>query len=340
MSDAPPMLLVTGATGFAMTHVLRDWLVHHPAGEAVCVDRAAPAPVVQDFLASVAERVVHRLGDVRDEALWNALGQRWRFTHIVHGAVVTSINRLARDPQGNPDLAGAIPALEANILGTARALAFAARQPALRRFVYVSSDAIHGGRPSPGDEDECAQPANLYGISKHAAELLCHQAARQFGVPALAVRPCSVYGELDRDTGARHVTSVPGTLLRVALAGEEMRLAGLDAVGNYIHAGDVASAIIALLDCERPRHAVYNVALPHTTSLRELAGLVTGLVAGARWREVAPQAAHLALRVEHDIDTRPAVCDLSRLVADCGWRPRPLAKGLAVYRDWLRRYPT
>ena len=337
MSDDPPTLLVTGGTGFAMTHVLRHWLERHPAGVAVCVDREPPATVVQRFLEPVARRVVHRRGDVRDEALWNALGQHARFTHIVHGAVVTSINRLAHDEHGKPDLAGAIPALEVNILGTARALAFAARQPALDRFVYVSSDSIHGGRPSPGDEDECAAPANLYGISKHAAELLSHQAARQFGLPTLAVRPCSVYGELDRDTGARHVTSVPGTLLRVALAGEEMRLCGLDAVGNYIHAGDVASAIVALLDCRQPRHRAYNVAMPHTTTLREMAGLVTELVPGARWREVAPEAAHLAMRVEHEIDTRPAVCDLSRLATDCNWRPRPLAEGMAVYRDWLRR---
>jgi UDP-glucose 4-epimerase len=335
----PPVLLVTGATGLVMSHVTRVWLERNPEGQAVAVDLAPLDPVVEAFFAPVADRLHLRQGDVRDEALWRAVEQDFPVTHAVHGAVVTSINRLTRRDDGSVDLAVALPALETNILGTARALAWAGRQAGLSRFVYVSSGSVYAAEgPSPLPEDGYVEPGGLYAISKYTSELYTAQAAAQFGLPAVSVRLSGVYGPLDRDTGARDVTSVPGTLLRAALAGEEIALAGLDVAGDYIHAGDVGAATAALLDCEAPRHAVYNIAHGEAVSLRGLAELVAELVPGARWREATPAEAGLALDPVPS-SGRWGAYDIARLAADCGWRPRPLDEALADYRDWLAAQP-
>jgi UDP-glucose 4-epimerase len=209
----------------------------------------------------------------------------------------------------------------------------------LARCIVVSSGSVYGPTGlSPLPEAGAIEPDGLYGITKYVGELFAAQAARQFGLSAVAVRLSSVYGPLDRDTGVRAVTSVPGTLLRAALAGEELRLSGLDALGDYIQAGDVGRAISALLDCPAPRHPVYNIACGETASLRELADLVARLVPGATWRETGPDEAHLALDT-HLPGGRWGAYDISRLSEDCGWRPRPLELALGEYRDWLEAHP-
>ncbi len=334
-----PVLVVTGATGLVMSHAVRAWLEAHPEGRAIAVDLGPPDAVVTDFVAPVSARLELRQGDVRDADLWDAIGRDAAVSHVVHGAAVTSINRLTRRDDGSADMAGALPALDVNIMGTARALAWAARQPSLKRCIVVSSGSVYGPTgPSPLPEAGAVEPDGLYGISKYVGELFTGQAARQFRLPAVAVRLSSVYGPLDRDTGVRAVTSVPGTLLRAALAGEELRLSGLDALGDYIQAGDVGRAISALLDCPALSHPVYNIAYGKTASLRELAELVARLVPRARWRETGPEGAHLALET-HPPGGRWGAYDISRIAGDCGWRPRPLEEALGEYRDWLAGHP-
>jgi UDP-glucose 4-epimerase len=334
-----PLLLVTGATGLVMSHVVRVWLETHPDGRAVAVDLALPDAVVSDFFAPVAARLEMRPGDVRDAAFWDRLGQDFQVSHMVHGAAVTSVKRMTVRDDGSADMAGARPALDVNIMGTLQALAWAARQPSLTRCVVVSSGSVYAHEgPSPLSEDGAIDPDGLYGVSKYVGELLAAQAAQRFGLAAVAVRLSSVYGPLDRDTGVRDVTSVPGTLLRAAMAGEEMRLSGLDALGDYIQAGDVGRAIAALLDAPSLGHAVYNIAYGESASLEDLADLVSDLVPGARWRESEPGDAHLALE-SHPAGGRWGAYDISRIAADCGWRPRPLAAALGEYRDWLAAHP-
>lgn len=338
MADGP-VLLATGATGLVMSHVARVWLEAHPDGRAVAVDVKPPDDVVSAFFAPVSQRLELRPGDIRDGDLWDAIARDFAVSHLVHGAAVTSINRLTLQEGGSADMAGALPALDVNVMGTARALAWAARQPSLKRCITVSSGSVYASEgPSPLPEDGAVEPDGLYGISKYAGELFTAQATQQFRLPAAAVRLSGVYGPLDRDTGVRDVTSVPGTLLRRALAGEELRLSGLDARGDYIQAGDAGRAVSALLDCPAVRQPVYNIAYGETVSLRKLAELVSSLVPGATWREVEPEDAHLALE-SHPLGGRWGAYDTSRIRDDCGWRPRPLDVAMAEYRDWLKTHP-
>lgn len=334
-----PVLLATGATGLVVSHVTRVWLEANPEGRAVGFDLAAPDPVVDAFFAPVADRLTLRKGDILDAGLWDSLARDFAVTEVVHGAAVTSIDRLTRQADGSMDMTGALPALEANIMGTARALAWAGRQTSLRRFVTISSGSVYAAEgPSPLPEDGHVAPEGLYPISKFTGEQLTAQAARQFGLPALCVRLSGVYGPLDRETGTRAVTTAPYLLLRAALDGRAPRLAGLDETGDTIHAGDVARAITALLAGPPPRHAVYNIALGHAVSLRDLADLVARLVPGATWREAPPAEADLALD-PHPPAGRWGPYDIARLTAERNWRPRPLADAMAEYRDWLTVQP-
>ena len=326
------MLLVTGGCGLAMSHVARLWLERHPQARALVLDQAPPDPVVEAFFAPVAGRLAFRQGDIRDPDLWPSLPPA---SHVVHGAAVTSILRLTE----SGGLAGALPALEANIMGTAKLLAWAARQSGLRRLVTVSSGSVYGDQgPAPLPEEGFLAPEGLYPISKYVGELLTDEAARGFGLPAVTVRLSGVYGPLDRETASRAVKSLPYRVMHGALAGRELRVAGLGAVGDYISAGDVGRAVCALLACEAPRHRVYNIAYGATVTFGELLALVRDLVPGARFCEVPPEQAEV-VGDPTQARGRWGAYDISRMAEDCGWRPRPLGQALAAYRDWLRAQP-
>jgi UDP-glucose 4-epimerase len=334
-----PCLLVTGASGLVMSHLVRRWLESDPQARAIALDLDPPDGVVKAFFEPVAERLAFHRGDVGGAGLWRGLEGADAITHMVHGAAVTSIERLTRLPDGGRDMTGAVGALETNIIGTARALAWAGRQKELVRMITVSSGSVYDGDgPEPLPEDGYVAPEGLYPLTKYMGELLTDEAARSFGLPACSVRLSGVYGPLDRETGTRAVKSVPFTLLRRALDGEEVRVAGLEAVGDYIHAGDVADALRALLACPAPRHRVYNIALGETWSLGELLRLVEAQVPGMRWRETPAGEADLALDPALT-GGRWGAYDISRLSADTGWHPRPLADAFVDYGAWLRRHP-
>jgi nucleoside-diphosphate-sugar epimerase len=81
-----------------------------------------------------------------------------------------------------------------NVEGT-RNLAQACRQAPIRRFVHFSSTAAMGLiRRSPIDETVPCQPATPYQRSKWESEQVVLQAYQEYGLPAVVLRPCMVYG--------------------------------------------------------------------------------------------------------------------------------------------------
>lgn len=194
----------------------------------------------------------------------------------------------------------------------------------------------HSASPLP--EDGSVNPSGLYAISKFVGEMLTNQAVADTCLPALSVRLSGVFGPLDRTTPSRDIHCAPKQILHLLRDGAEIRVSGLDAVGDYIHAGDIAHGIAGLLTCARPRHPVYNIALGEFVTLRELLAAIAKINPSLRFRETPAAEADL---VGNPSQThgRWGAYDISRMIADTGWRPRPLATALQDYADWLDNHP-
>jgi UDP-glucose 4-epimerase len=212
--------------------------------------------------------------------------------------------------------------------------------PGLARFIYVSSGAVykHHGPDRPGEplpEDGYVMPRRLYGISKLTSELIAERYGDLFGLSTASVRPSSVYGPMDRVTASRNMHHIPHRIARLALDGaKRVRVNTLEAVGDYIHAEDVADAIISLLRAPHLRYSAYNVACGATASIREIVAWVAEKVPGFCAEIVAPEQA--------DIVQNPALSDgmwgaydVARIGAETGWKPRPMRTALHAYMDWL-----
>jgi UDP-glucose 4-epimerase len=225
-------------------------------------------------------------------------------------------------------------------MGTVAMLDWARTLPDFKRFIYVSSGAVykHHGPDRPGEplpEDGYVMPRRLYGISKLASELIAERYGDLFGLSTASVRPSSVYGPMDRVTASRNMHHVPHRIARLALDGAgRVRVNTLDAVGDYVHAEDVARAIVSLLHAPRLRYGSYNVACGATASIGDMVGWVAEKVPGFHAEIVPPEQADI-LQDPTLRDGMWGAYDVSRLTGETGWKPRPMREALHAYMDWL-----
>ena len=336
------MLLVTGGGGFVMAHVARRWLLSDPAATVVVLDRSPMDATVSAFLESELPRVTWIQADVTD--ISNALDARLQSSieYVVHGAAVTSIDRLmhAAGP-GRPGLDGARPSIATNVDGTVAALALAARLPKLRRLVNVSSGAVYASHSPPGiavPEDGHVVPEGLYAITKFAGELFCQLGARDLGLPCTSVRLSGVFGPMDRETTDRVIRCAPNVTAHAAVRGQPLTVRSLEAVSDFIHADDVGDAIIGLLKADSVRFPVYNIGAGETATIGDLIDFTRELYPEFEVREVLNAPSDVATHVAYDASQRTGrwgAYDIGRIESDTGWRPTPLRESYGRYLRWL-----
>jgi UDP-glucose 4-epimerase len=334
-------LLVTGGTGFVMSVLARQWLEGYPGERVVVLDSAAPDEAARRYFAPVLNRLKVVVADIRDPDSWRAELDASGITYIVHGATVTPISRgsaneAAREPEAEQP--GRI--IDVNVMGTVAILDWARAHPDLRRFIYVSSGSVykHHGPDRPGEplpEDGYVMPRRLYGVSKLASELITERYGDLFGLSTTSVRLSSVYGTMDRATASRNFRHVPNRIAHMAVEGvSRVRVNSLEAVGDYIHAEDVARGIDSLLRAPSLRHSVYNIATGVTSTTADLVQWAAERVPGFH-AEVVPAAEADILQNESLCDGMWGAYDIARIQAQTGWRPRPVREAFQAYVDWV-----
>jgi UDP-glucose 4-epimerase len=172
MTDARPVVLVTGAGGFVGRH-----LVPVLAGEGWRVRRA-----VRTSSGSDGEVLIGSIGPATD----------WRAALAGVEAVVHLAARVHHP--GEEDAGELYRAV--NTEGTLQ-LARCAAAAGVRRFVHVSTILVNGsstdGR-APFREDDIPAPRGVYGNSKAAAEAGLRQLAETVDMRIAVIRPPLIYG--------------------------------------------------------------------------------------------------------------------------------------------------
>ncbi len=317
-------VLITGANGFLGSHVAERLSAHDGVELRLMLRRSS----LLDFLDGLGYERVD--GDLRDDA---------------------SLTDAARGVDTVIHLAGLVSALtearyhEVNARGT-EALVGAAKAAGVQRFVYVSSLAALGPSRDGVTLPATPNPVSGYGRSKLAGE---HAAlAEKDAMSVVVVRPPAVYGERDRALLPFYRIAKLGF---VPVYGDGLRRL------SFIHAHDVADAIIAAALADGLSGAVYTVCdgrthtwrslveaygkaagrrlriLPVPTPLFALGGYAGGL---AQWliRKPVPLSSE---EISHM--RAPAwLADNDAINHDLGWQPRiDIEQGLAQAYRWYRQ---
>ena len=212
-------VLVTGANGF-VGGALLEALRSDGVSVRAAVRTADRRPAGEEFVA------VGDVGPATD----------WRAALAGVGAVIHLAGRAHVMAPGDD---GAFDRVNAG--GTA-ALARAAAEAGVRRFVFLSTVGVHGLR-SPGDrpltEDSPLSPVGPYAQSKRSAEESLRDIARAAGMEWVVLRPPLVYGPGAPGNFAR--------LLRWARSGLPVPLGSLRARRSFVYVGNLASALVRAL---------------------------------------------------------------------------------------------
>jgi nucleoside-diphosphate-sugar epimerase len=185
------------------------------------------------------------------------------------------------------------PYVQHNVLATQRLLE-ACRSHPLRKFVFASSSSVYGDAIAyPLSEDSATLPISPYGVTKLAAEHLCHTYRVAHGLPMAAMRLFTVYGPRQRPDMAF------SRLIECALDGTTFELRGDgEQVRDCTFVGDVVSAMRAAAESEWT--GVANVGGGSPASMNDVIELVSNLCGPVSVRRAAHAAGDVK-RTEADI---------------------------------------
>jgi UDP-glucose 4-epimerase len=194
----------------------------------------------------------------------------------------------------------------------------------IERLVYASSSSVYGDNVQiPMREDALPQPVSPYGVSKLAAEQLCHLYFVNYGVPAVSLRYFTVYGPRQRPDMGFH------KFLKATLLGQPITLFGDgEQTRDFTFVEDAVKATIAAATRGVPG-GVYNIGGGSRVTVNDVLEII-GRVTGRK----------PIVSVEQDQkgDMRHTYADTARARADLGFAPSVnLEQGLAAEHAWLKR---
>lgn len=310
MSDTRAGLpLVTGASGFAGSHLVERLLQSHDAVNAWAHSARSPRPTADsrvqwDVVDLLDRRTVERtLESTAPSVIYHCAG-------LPH--VAESWSRSGR-------------ALEVNAYGTHLLLESAARLGQAPLVVVISSALVYRPAATPLSEDDVIGPIDPYGVSKLAQEMIAARAS----VPTVIARPFNHAGP--RQSAAFVTSSFARQIAEIEAGGAEpiLRVGNLDARRDITDVRDTVRAYETLADSGRPGRP-YNVC---SGTAYRVGDLLDKLLTMARVR----------VRVEQDMarlrpSENPVVLgDPSRIAAETAWRAViPIEQTLSDLLDWWR----
>jgi len=239
-------ILITGGAGFIAHHVI-DRIMKSTDWEICSLDRLDYSgnlnrlhEVLEQYPEQERRRVKVVFHDLKAEL--NPLIKNFiaKPDIILHLAASSHVDRSITHP---------LEFIYDNVIGTANMLEYARRIDGLERFLYFGTDEIFGVAP-PGvayGERDRYNSTNPYSASKASAEELCVAYENTYKLPMYITHTMNVFGE--RQTPEKFI---PKCIRRI-MRGERVYIhsdATKSIAGSrfYIHAGDVADAILFLLN--------------------------------------------------------------------------------------------
>jgi len=241
-------ILVTGGAGFIAHHVIEE-ILDNTDWNIVSLDRldfSGNLNRLQEVVGSRKDKkrvkvVHHDLKAPLNPQITSSIG---KVNYVAHLAAGSHVDRSIDYP---------MEFVLDNVVGTANILEYAKTLDTLDKFVYFSTDEVFG--PAPGEvkykENDRYNSTNPYSASKAGAEELVVAFENTYQMPNIITHTMNVFGE------RQHPEKFIPMCINKVLKGEKIWIHGNKekteaGSRHYIHAKDVASALLFLLNNDTP----------------------------------------------------------------------------------------
>ena len=311
-------ILITGAAGFIGYHLS---LALKKRGDLVVgidnFNAYYDPQLKRDRRDRLAKNNIEILtADIRDRDFIRLVLLRNEITHVVHLAAQAGVRHSLYEPDDY---------VASNLQGFVSILEACRTFPSLK-LTYASSSSVYGlNKKTPFSvEDKTDQPANLYGATKKANEVMAHAYHHLYGLSVTALRYFTAYGPWGRPDMAyyrftRHICE--GQPIQVFNRGMMRR--------DFTYIDDIISGTIAAIDlgaeCE-----IFNLGDNRPIDLLYLIQLLEDALEIRAIKEMLPMQLGEVLETYADIEKSREML---------GFQPKvSLEEGIVKFIEWYREY--
>jgi len=310
-----PTILVTGAAGFAGSHLLD--LLAEEAVRVVALRKPGVGAETQAAYPAVTWMEVDLL-------------DRDAMRRVVGEFAPAAVYHLAGAPHVGQSWSAATETLAVNVMGTHGLFEALRLERVASRVVVPSSAYVYRPAERALTEDDPVEATNPYAVSKVATELAIVRAARVDGIHAVAARAFNHIGPRQDPSFFASGVARQVALIEAGRLEPVIRVGNLESRRDLTDVRDTVRAYRALADRGTPGRA-YNVCSGQAYRMRDL---LDAIVARARVT-VAVQPDPHRFRPS---DTPLLLGDPSRLKQATGWEPRvPITQTLHDLLEYWRR---
>lgn len=312
-------MLVTGAAGFIGSHVVEA--LARQGDEVIGIDNFDPF-----YPRAMKERNLSEIGSparftFRELDLLDVAALRPLLTPD------TVVVHLAAKAGVRPSLADPVGYARANVAGTA-AVAEAARQAGVSRFVFGSSSSVYGNStPVPFREDAVAiVPVSPYAATKRAGELFLISVAPIYGFQTVSLRFFTVYGPRQRPDLAIHAFTrkmVEGRTVTLFGDGTQAR--------DYTYCDDIVAGVLSAISWSATAPVgveTFNLGGNRSISTEDMVAEIAGALGVKPKIEWAPMQPG---------DVQQTAADITKSSSVLGYRPKTgFTEGIHRFVNWFK----
>ena len=257
-------IFMTGGAGFIGSTLIGRLIEHN---RVVVFDNLSRNALISLPYASHTNLTLV-VGDVTDAAALRSAMDEADPHIVVHMAAIAGIDTVIKSPTTT---------MRVNLMGTLNALESARQMKRLERFVDFSTSEVFGSNAFRAAESEQAsigavgEARWIYAVSKLSGEHMAHAYHREFGLPAVTLRPFNVYGPGQVGEGAIHRFVVN------ALQNEELQIHGDGSqIRAWCYVDDMVDGV--LLAMEHPKAIGESFNIGNARAVVTIYGLANAIV--------------------------------------------------------------
>ena len=240
---------------------------------------------------------------------------------IIHLAAVAGIDTVIKSPTRT---------MEVNMLGTHNALKAAKAAGKIERFIDFSTSEVYGSYAYKLEERDDTKMGAVgearwtYAVSKLAGEHLAHSYYKEFGLPAVSVRPFNIYGPGQIGEGAIHA------FVTRAISNENINVVGNGGqIRSWCYIDDIIDALLLVITKKEAVGEVFNIGNPR--------GTVNILNLAKKIIKLSGSASKIIFKPKLYVDVALRIPDIKKAKKMLGFKPEiSLNEGLKKTIDWYR----